>query len=132
MPAIELGTLQAEPGTLDLPDLGGFTTVTVTGSYGIQGDAPEGTVTFTLTQSVSNGGLTVLCAPLIVELDADGGLSVVLVATDDAGTAPAGVWYGVTEQITGAQPRDSFILVSATDAPTAALDALLPSTPAWQ
>lgn len=118
MSTLELGTLQAELGALAAAQLVGFTLITVNVTFDDQtpegAEPSSGTVTFTLLQPIANGTTTITCAPLIASLDDTGALSVVLVATDDAGTVPPGVWYGVTEQITGAQPRDYFIQVSAT------------------
>lgn len=91
-----------------------FTEITVQGSFTSASDPAAGTVTFTLCQPISNDGEVLPCEPTTATLDGSGAISVVLVATDDTDTVPQGVWYGVTEQISGAQPRDYFIEVSAT------------------
>lgn len=133
MSTLELGSLQAELGAIETAVLSGFTLVTVTATFDDQtlegAEASEGTVTFSLTQPIANGGTTITTAPLIASLDGTGALRVTLVATDDAGTTPEGVWYGVTEQITGAQPRDYFIQVSAAGPNPLALAP--PSTLPW-
>lgn len=90
------------------------TQITVQGTFTVGGEPASGTVTFTLTQPITNGTDTIPCAPVSATLDGTGSFSHPLPATDDPGTVPQGVWYGVTEQIAGAQPRDYFIQVSAT------------------
>ena len=135
MPTIELATLQAELASLRLIDVGGFTLVTIEASFNVApGDddaVAGGTVTFTLCQPVANADVIVPCTPLVVSLDDTGSLSAVLVATDDFGTVPQGVWYGVTEQITGAQPRDYFVFVSQANGTTQQLASLIPGETAW-
>lgn len=131
MPTLELGTLQADPVSA-AAQLAGFTTVTVEGGYSLLDGTPPGSVTFTLTQPIANGGITIPCSPLTVEIDDTGAFSATLVATDDPGTVPAGVWYGVTEEVVGAQPRDAFIFVSATGPNPAQLSDLMPATVAWR
>lgn len=107
-----------------------ITNITVTGLYTVDGSPGAGAVTFTLCQTISNGATIIPCAPLTVTLDATGTLTATLPATDDPGTIPPGVWYGVTEQINGAQPRDYFIQVSATGPNPLTLTP--PGTLAWQ
>ena len=109
-----------------------FTTVTLTGTFkDAAGVAQAGTLTFTLTAGVANSGQTVAPSPITVTLNGSGAFSQSLIATDDAGTTPQGVQYGVTEQISGAQPRDYFITISAANAPTVDLSALTPGDTAW-
>jgi hypothetical protein len=86
-----------------------FTAVTVTGSYGW---SATGSLTFTLAQAMSNADTILLPQPLVATLLA-GSFSQLLQANTDPGTVPQGVMWGVTEQITGAQPRDYFIEVPA-------------------
>lgn len=132
MSTLELGTLQAELGAIQAASQSGFTTVTVQGTYDTLDGTSPGSVTFTLTQPISNSGTTIPCIPLTVEVAGDGTLSVVLVATDDTGTVPAGVWYGVTEEIVGAQPRDAFIFISASAPSPVQLSDLMPATVPWR
>jgi hypothetical protein len=108
-----------------------FTEITVTGSFVTQAGRPAaGTVTFTLTQAMSNGDVTVPADPITVNLDSEGQFSTILLANDDPGTTPQGVQYGVTEQVTGAQPRDYFILVSRSTNPVS-LSSLMPGEAGW-
>lgn len=108
----------------------GFTEVVVTGSYPQENGAPaQGTLTFTLTQPMANG-VTVPPSPITVTLAEDGTFTVVLLANDDAATVPQGVRYGVTEQITGAQPRDYFIVVSHETSPVD-IATLMPGEGGW-
>ena len=131
MSILELGTLQAELGTNGPTTIGNFTLVQIQASFSAEGQAASGTVTFTLTRPVANGTMIVPSSPLVVSLDTDGNLSATLVATDDIGTAPAGIWYSVTEQLDGAQPRDYFIFISAIGPNPVQLASLIPATGAW-
>lgn len=107
----------------------GFTEVVVNGSYTTEtGEPAAGTLTFTLTQPMANG-VSVPAAPITTTLT-DGSFTVVLLANDDAATVPQGVRYGVTEQITGAQPRDYFIAVSHKTSPVN-IATLMPAEGAW-
>lgn len=105
-----------------------FTQVTVTGTY----PGCSGTVTFTLTGPMQNGGEIVLPQPIVASLDSNGGLSVSLLATDDIDTQPQAVMYGVTETILGAQPRDSFIDVPSGLGSSLLLTDLLPGLNPWR
>lgn len=117
------------PVIIPVGESGGFTEVVVTGSYVTEGGQPAaGTLTFTLTQPMANG-VSVSPAPITATLT-DGGFTVVLLANDDAETVPQGVRYGVTEQITGAQPLDYFILVSHAASPVD-IATLRPAEGAW-
>lgn len=108
-----------------------FTLVEVSGTVtGQAGQPASGTVTFTLTQSMSNGNVIVPPQPVVATLSGSGHFSVWLYANDDLGTVPQGVRYGVTEQVAGAQPRDYFIVVSHV-ASTADLSTLMPGEQGW-
>ena len=82
-----------------------FTMVTLTGNYGA---SASGTLTFTLTQAMANADQILVPAPLTVTL-ASGEFSQELASNLDPATTPQGVMWGVTEQVTGAQPRDYVI-----------------------
>jgi hypothetical protein len=108
----------------------GFTEVVVNGTYATEnGEPAQGTLTFTLTQPMANG-VTTPPNPITVTLKEDGSFTVVLFANDDTGTVPQGVRYGVTEQITGAQPRDYFISVSHETSPVD-IATLMPGEGGW-
>lgn len=107
-----------------------FTTVTVTGTYDVQGNPASGTLTFTLTAPMSNSNVSVVPQPIRVTL-ANGSFSVSLYANDDTATVPQGVSWGVTEQISGAQPRDYFITVPSADG-TVDISTLTPAGLGWQ
>jgi hypothetical protein len=108
-----------------------FTLVRVTGTFtGQAGQPASGTVTFTLTQPMSNGNVIVPPQPIVAILNSAGHFSVWLYANDDPETVPQGVQYGVTEQIVGAQPRDFYIAVSREQNPVD-LSALTPAEPGW-
>lgn len=109
-----------------------FTAVTVTGKFeGESGAAASGTLTFCLTETMANSDVVVAPAPIVVDLDASGSFSQTLLANDDTGTTPPGVMYGVTEQITGAEPRDYFITVPSGLGATVDISTLMPAGPAW-
>src|SRR5690242_18302395 len=77
-----------------------FTTVTLTQNYDLaDGAEPSGTVTFTPTAPMSNGGKLVPAAPVTRRLDNTGSITCDLVANTDSGTLPVGAAYLVTEQI---------------------------------
>lgn len=108
-----------------------FTKVTVVGTYESgPGHPAAGTITFTLTQPMENSNVIVPAEPVAATLDASGHFTVELFANDDAETIPQGVQYGVTEQITGAQPRDYFIIVSHASSPVD-ISTLMPGEPGW-
>lgn len=110
-----------------------FTKITVTGAYqdGL-GDPLQGALTFTLTQAMTNSGVTIPPEPVTVQL-ATGRFAVALAATDDAGTVPQGVVYGVTEAIIGGQPRDYFIVApAAAPGGTVDISTLMPGPVGWQ
>lgn len=109
----------------------GFTEVVVTGTFtDEEGQPAAGTLTFTLTQPMASNDVTVPPKPVVVTLDEQGRFSVTLFANDDEETVPAGVRYGVTEEIVGAQPRDYFILVSHALSPVD-ISTLMPGGTAW-
>lgn len=118
--------LRRRATTLDGTSLG-FTIVNVTGTYS---PATSGTVTFTLTQPMANNDVILLPSPTIATLAA-GAFSVALAANDDITTTPQGVLWGVTENISGCQPRDYFITVSSTSAPTVDISTLMPGPIGW-
>lgn len=108
-----------------------FTVVTLTGTFQSEsGASASGTLTFTLTAAMANGGMIIAPAPVTVTLDGSGHFSTSLLATDDTGTVPQGVQYAVTEQITGGQPRDYFIVVPHAVSPVD-LSALMPGATGW-
>lgn len=108
-----------------------FTPVEVAGTFHTQTGQPSaGTITFTLTQAMENGNVVVPPEPVTVTLDSSGHFATSLLANDDPETVPQGVQYGVTEQITGAQPRDYFIQLSRSTSPVD-ISTLVPSEPGW-
>ena len=110
-----------------------FTQVTVTGSYDTQAGAPaSGTVTFTLTKAMENGDVIINPAPITVMLDGSGHFSTLLAANDDTGTVPQDAQYGVTELITGAEPRDYFITLPSGLGASVDISTLMPGDTGWQ
>lgn len=79
-------------------------TVTVTGRFQRANSAPaRGRVTFTPSTTVRSSSDDVIVSPrpITALLDADGAISVDLVATDAEGTAPTGWTYEITEWLNG-------------------------------
>lgn len=109
-----------------------FTAIVITGTFESEsGAAASGTLTFTLTRAMANSDVVIAPAPIVVTLDGSGHFSTTLLANDDASTVPQGVQYGVTEQITGAEPRDYFITVPSGLGGTVDISTLVPGGPAW-
>lgn len=105
-----------------------FTLITVTGRFTREDGTPsQGTVTAELTQSLHNAAWDIDRVPLTGRLNSEGHLMNLagepfrLVATDDAGTTPAGATYQFTLQIDDAPPR-AFYAVLPHTAPGATVD----------
>jgi len=110
-----------------------FTIITVSGTFqDTATTAPlAGTLTFTLADAISNGTVTLTPSPIVATLDNTGSFTINLAATDDIGTTPTGVWYSVTEQISGGSPRDYFIQILSGYPSSVSLASLTPGTPGW-
>jgi hypothetical protein len=94
-----------------------FTIVTLEGTYE--------------PRPMSNGGIVAPVEPVQVTLDEHGHFSVQLFANDDTVTVPQGVEYGVTETLTGAQPRDYFIVLAHNESKVN-IATLMPGEPGWE
>lgn len=109
-----------------------FTKVIVTGTYlRPDGATPcTGTVEFTPSSVMQDSSTNEIIEPAraFIDLDAQGSISIALVATDDATTSPTGVTYRVIERITGAPLRVYSIVVHAAAAPSVDLADLAPVT----
>lgn len=106
-----------------------LTTVTVTHTFtNADGTAASGTVLFTLSKRVTNGGTTVLPGEIVTQLDGSGHLSQALVANTDAGTMPTDSLWQVDLRLAGISPETFFITVPA-GAGTVDLGTLLPQQP---
>lgn len=110
-----------------------FTTVTVIRDYDLaDGFDPGGYVTFTPTVPMTNGGVTVVAAPSKAMLDADGRISVELVANTDPATTPTGVSYRVVEYIDGQVLRTYSVIIphdAGTTVDLGALDVIAGTAP---
>lgn len=91
--------------------MSGFTLVSVTGRYlnPATGAPRTGTVTFTLPNPLSNGGQST-AATFTATLDSGGNLSILLPATNDPGTTPAGMVYHVAESLDGGTAGSAYSL----------------------
>lgn len=95
-----------------------FTVVPITGTFkDAAGNVLSGSFTFTLTNAITNDGETIPASPITTALAA-GALSLSLVSPNDPDTTPPGVWYGVTENLAGCQPRDYFVTLPGTASET--------------
>jgi hypothetical protein len=88
------------------------TPILITGSYSNPDSSPcTGYVTFLLSTPISQPGIVVQPEPIVVELGADGALSVTLYANNDPATVPTTSQYIVVEQTDGAANRQYTITV---------------------
>jgi hypothetical protein len=88
-----------------------FTTVTLTRDYDLaDGTDPTGTVTFTPTTPMVNG-VTVVAAPVVARLDADGLLSIELAANTDPATLPAPTGYYLVQEVIGGVARSYYVQI---------------------
>lgn len=112
-----------------------FTPITVTGSWRKPGpDGGEqpssGQVTFQLYQALSDDDATILPRTrVVVPLNDAGDISVILAATDDPTTTPAGVPYEVVELVDKVQRRYFVEIPHAAAGGTVDLATLQPMTP---
>ena len=98
-----------------------FTPVTLTGSYSDGADPLEGTLTITLSQVMSNGGVVLVPNSKTIQLSG-GKFSEVFYANTDLDSVPfGGTWYQVTEQLVTSksqgQQRDYSIQIPAYETP---------------
>lgn len=114
------------------PSSSSFTYILLAGVY--QNDdqtAQAGSFTFRLSEPIVNDGIVIAPTEVTATLDGGGNLAVSLAANDDTGTLPQGTFYSVTENITGAPPRDYEIRVpSAAVSGTCTLESLAPTATA--
>lgn len=109
-----------------------FTAITVTGTFESESGVPaSGTLTFCLTEAMENTNVIIPPEPIVVTLDGSGHFSQALLANDNSGTVPQGVMYGVTEQVTGAEPRDYFIAVPSGLGASVDISTLMPGGTGW-
>ena len=89
-----------------------FTTRELTHTFqNADGTAASGSLTFTLTQRMTNSGTTLIPADLTANLDASGNLAQTLTCNNDAATVPTGAQWRVDFRILGAQNESFFISV---------------------
>jgi hypothetical protein len=111
------------------PSSSDFTYVLLTGRYqNDDGSAQAGTFTFRLSEPIVNDSTVHAPTEIVATLDGGGNLAVTLAANDDPATLPIGTFYSVTENITGAPPRDYEIRVpSAAVSGTCSIESLAPT-----
>ena len=107
-----------------------FTWIEVTFTYRNTDDSPAaGTLTFQLTNPITDGTDIVVMDPQLVVLDENGSGSILLPANDDSTTIPIGTGYVVTEKIRETSPRTySVIIPYDADGGTVDLSSLAPAT----
>ncbi len=89
-----------------------FTLVTISATYHNEDGSPaSGSVHFSLTAPLANGGEIREPTTVVATLDGGGRISLLLPATDDPGTLPGGVTYLVQEQISAAPMRLWYVAV---------------------
>lgn len=90
-----------------------FTTRTITHTFSnADGTACSGSVTFNLTQRMTNGTSTLVPASEVTgTLNAGGALSVVLTSNTDTGTVPTGAAWRVTFRLAGCDIEQFYITV---------------------
>lgn len=108
-----------------------FTQVTVTGTYlQVDGTPASGSVTFTLTASITDGTTIVSGSPRKIELDASGSFTVQMPANDDSTTSPQNTLYQVAEQInSGKIVERGYYVALAKAVPSVNIAALAPALP---
>lgn len=114
------------------PVLSPFTYVTVVRDYDLaDGSSPVGEVFFTPSEWLLNNHVTVAPAAVAVALDAQGKISISLVANNNSGTTPTGSYYTVCEEIIG-QPRRCYKVIIPCDQTMldlGVLEAIYPAIP---
>lgn len=104
-----------------------FTPVTVTATFAAEQGVPSsGSVEFTLTSAMSNGGVVHSAVTQSMAI-VNGVGSIVLNANTDVGTVPSNTGYRVTEYVNGSRPRTYAVILSAA-APTVALASMIPAS----
>lgn len=105
-----------------------FSQVTITHSYlGLDGSAASGTVTFQLTQTMRNAGVTYPAKTPVTATLTAGAFSITLPANDDSGTVPDGSAYLVAEAIGDAEETSTITIPASEAGQTIDLASLLPS-----
>jgi len=87
--------------------MAGFSLVSLTGNYGT---GVSGSLTFTLSDAMSNSNVISVPTPIVVAVT-NGTFSQTFYSNLDAATVPQGIAWCVTEQITGSPVRDYSIFI---------------------
>jgi hypothetical protein len=110
-----------------------FSQTTVTHVFeGADGSAASGSVTFTLTERMTQSGITILPAEITANLDASGHISQALTSNQDPGTIPQNAQWRVDWRIssaTGSPVTESFFITVPPGPGTVDLGSLLPQQP---
>jgi hypothetical protein len=105
-----------------------FTTRTITHVFtNADGTAASGSITFWLTQRMTNSGTSVMPAQITANLDSNGNLSQSLYCNDDTDTTPTGAQWRVDLRILGAE-QESFFISVPSGSGSVDLGTLLPSS----
>ena len=104
-----------------------FTSASVTHQFNYADGTPaSGTVEFSLTKRIANGGTSVAPTSVSYPLSSSGSLVAVLVSNSDTGTAPTDSQWRVDIRIQGTEIETDYIVVP-TGGGTIDLGSLLPS-----
>lgn len=97
------------------------------------GSFAEGVVTFQLSETITNGPVTIVPSDLpTATLDSTGSIAIELAANDDPDTIPAGSTWNVTLQLAGARSDTYSITVPSAGSGDVDLGDLLPGEPQVQ
>ncbi len=97
------------------------------------GSFAEGVVTFQLSESITNGPVTIVPSDLpTATLDGTGSFTISLAANDDPDTFPSGSSWIVTTQLVGARSESYSITIPSAGSGDVDLGDLLPGEPQVQ
>lgn len=107
-----------------------FTEATITHTFrNADGTPASGAITFTLTERMTNDGVTIVPAEITAALNAEGKLSQKLTANNDPGTIPQDALWRVDWRIQGPPMPESYFITVPSGGGTVDLGTLLPQQP---
>lgn len=107
-----------------------FTTRTITHTFvNADGTPASGSVEFTLTKRMTNGGVTIVPAKITAPLDTEGKISQSLTVNTDVDTIPQDASWRVDWRIMGSPMPESYFITVAPGEGSVDLGSLLPQQP---
>lgn len=82
----------------------------------------SGSVVFTLSKAITNGGITIAPTHVIATINASGGISQALVSNTDPGTVPQDSYWMITERVMGAMDRSFSVQLPSASAGALTVD----------